>query len=223
METVFLRLLRKLYLLSVLVVCTPLAGNNSQKAIAALEVKERVIVFNTDRAETQLKDEGLYFYRDIDRLDSLTYNLIDSHVSDSTAATYALDRSTLISCIQTIAISEGSVTSKRGNRAFRSSLFIYGNNPYGIKGKGSYVKTVEYFDGVRHVLMQNFQSYLSFRHATQHLLHILSMKRYDGVREATSIQEFFNALKRGGYLTAPVYHKMFLIPYAEKLNIVTQN
>lgn len=172
--------------------------------------------FDVDSAIVALKTEGLFFNRDIDRLDSLSYNIINDLLADSIANKFKLSKSELVTCIQTIAISEGSIVTKRGSRAFRSSLFIAGNNPFGIKGKGNRVTTVEYFNGKRYVLKQNFQKYASFEDAIKGLMHILMLKRYDVVNSKNNV-DFFYALKRGGYFTAPNYHRTFFIPYSNKL------
>lgn len=189
------------------------AYDSHNSKLPAIEVKA---TFNVDSAITQLKDEGLYFNSDIERLDSLSYNLIHTLLEDSLVNEFTLSKEELVTCIQTIAISEGSIVTRKGSRAFRSSLFIVGNNPFGIKGKGSNVTTVEYYNGKRYVLKQNFKAYAHFSEALDHLVNILLLDRYD-VRNSKDNTEFFYALKKGGYFTAPHYHKTFFIPYSNKL------
>lgn len=195
---------------------TPLFSESEYVYTSTFRLVNETITFDVNKAVKQLKSEGLYFNKDIKRLDSLSYNIIYNLIEDSIANKFVLNKEELTTVIQAIAISEGSIVTKKGCRAFQSSLFLKGNNPFGIKGKGNNVTTVEYYKGVRHVLKQNFQSYSSFKEALNHLLKILLLKRYT-VNKSKNNVEFFYSLKKGGYFTAPNYHKTFFIPYSNKL------
>jgi len=186
-----------------------------------VDQKQPISVFEIDKEVIKLKNNGFYIGKDIKTLDSITYNILNSVISDSISNTFNLTREDFISCIQAIAISEGSIVTKRGSRAFQSSLFIINNNPFGIKGKGLNVTTVEYYNNKRYVVKQNFKYYNSFEVAIHDLMRILSLLRYKKVKQATNITEFFYALKAGGYLTAPTYHKTFFIPYSKKLRMLS--
>lgn len=127
---------------------------------------------------------------------------------------YNINIDTLVACIQTLATSE-SGNSK--GQPFSSTLFIDYNNPFGIKGKGCNIKTIEYYNNIRTVITDDFRYFNSLYEAIDYLVgHLLLTDRYIDVRNANTVEQFFYNLKKCGYFTDPNWHEEYLIPTCNK-------
>lgn len=123
---------------------------------------------------------------------------------------YQLPLDTLVAVIETMATSE-SGNSK--GQPFSNSLFRIHNNPFGIKGIGTTVQTVEYYNGIRTVIHDGFQHFTSLEEAIDNLVgKFLMTERYEKVRNASTVEEFFTMLYECGYFTHPTWHKKYFIP-----------
>lgn len=127
---------------------------------------------------------------------------------------YSMSVDELVACIETIATSE-SGTSK--GQPFSNELFRKHNNPFGIKGNGTIVTTIEYYDGIPTVIVDGFAHFDLLEDAINYLVGTLFMtERYTKLRSACTYKEFFCQLKECGYFTHPTWHKDYFIPTCEK-------
>lgn len=86
------------------------------------------------------------------------------------------------------------------------------NNPFGIKGKGVALNTVEW-NGSSYVKQKaEFKNYPSLKAAVQELVDrwYKDYRGYKGVNNASSCQEAARELQRQGYATAPDYAKKLI-------------
>lgn len=173
---------------------------------------------NPDTVSEYLKNADLLL-KDYPKIDSVLYPLIRKamiqYYGDSIP--YEMSEEDFALCVETIATSEGSSLSKRGIRPFKSPLFLKGNNPFGMQGRGMTVKTFEYVDGVKKTMYLPFKRFESFDEAILALFDLFENKRYSRLRKSRTGKEFFYDLKRCGYFTSPHHHITFFIPHFNNL------
>lgn len=98
------------------------------------------------------------------------------------------------------------IESNKGN----SGLTTKANNLFGIKGKynGQSVSmmTTEYYNGVKHRVMQDFRKYPSWLESiNDHSAMFNRMKRYENLRNCQDYEEACMNVQKDGYATAPDY------------------
>jgi hypothetical protein len=124
---------------------------------------------------------------------------------------FALNANELSAVLMTLATSE-SGNSK--GQPFMSHLFKYGNNPFGIKGKGLSYATYEYYNGVRVDIHDEFAHFETIEHSIRYVLNdmFIENQRYSPLRIATNYEQFFNELYKCGYFTNPYWVEVYFIP-----------
>ena len=86
------------------------------------------------------------------------------------------------------------------------------NNPFGIKGKGVSLNTVEWKGGSYVREQAEFKNYPSLEAAVQELVDrwYKDYRGYKGVNNAPNCQEAARELQRQGYATAPNYSERLI-------------
>lgn len=97
------------------------------------------------------------------------------------------------------------------------------NNPYGIKGKGTQVKTTEYVNGKEVEIVAEFMDFDSTADAVKYLVDrwYKDFKDYKGVNNASSREEAARMLVSEGYATDPKYAEK-LISLMDKNTVLKQ-
>ena len=214
----------KKVILVIIILAFPLFTESMEYAVGSkiLEVyKERNLLkeIKTDSISNILKTE-FFLLKDYKRIDTLIYPVIMKNVEEYYKDTfpYSVSKREYALIVETIATSEGSALSKKGIMPFKSSLFVKGNNPFGIQGKGMKVHTFEYINGVKTPKYLPFRRFSSLDDAILELFKLFDRKRYNYLKKCETGKDFFYGMKRCGYFTSPTHHKRFFIPHFNKLN-----
>ena len=120
--------------------------------------------------------------------------------------TYAINDMKSSGILASLTGAQGIIESNKGN----SGLTTKANNLFGIKGKyeGKSVSmlTTEYYNGVRHRVMQDFRAYPSWQESVNdHSAMFNRMSRYKNLRGCQDYEEACINVKKDGYATAPDY------------------
>lgn len=108
--------------------------------------------------------------------------------------------------LASLTAAQAFIESNKGN----SGLTTKANNLFGIKGKynGQSVSmmTTEYYQGVKHRVMQDFRQYPSWQESVNdHSAMFNRLARYENLRNCQDYEEACVNVKKDGYATAPDY------------------
>ena len=199
----------KYALLTLLLLLSPLVFPINNVNITNEQIENYIIAQDKRIIET-LKTKELYFNRDLKEIDSIASIYVSRNMEDSLVELLNMDKQLLVDIVVTVSIAEGSKVNRKGALPFKSSLFLQGNNPFGIKGTEQVVSTVEYLKGKRTVIIDGFKYYDSYREAINDFLYLL-YRRYGNSFKTP--EDVFYAMKNGGYFTHPTYETNLLKIY----------